>query len=366
MKILECTDNCLLDWDKLAKFMVEIWTGRRFSFLTERWFRPELVGEMTNLGSCGCIPFNAMQLACFAKSEESIKRLLNMTSKPWELKPPVDRTFSRGQLRRREIRGSDPHPNPTYYHYLKYIIKKAYLIASNPLEYVLVARRYSHHADTPESVAKCLNLLFTNEFTPICDPTLQQRCPCNLLIHTILDYKFSGDIALLLNQFENMWPSIVVGIGVDFTEHPPSVPRDVNEAQIVACIFENEAYGTISFFWSYYYAHSTFNQRIVTGDFVFTRGSRIDDLQRLFQKPDNLKFIEFLALAGSEKNFIIGGEEGEALLRDLKSVHSYFHRVPDLYSLCRNMINQNLPYPYSTSIDSLPLPTLIKKDLPLQ
>ncbi len=363
--MFRCTDECLLDWDKLAKFMVEIWTGRRFSFLKESWYSPDLLDEVLNLGNCKCMPFNAMQLACFAKSLVSINRLLELGAKPGVIKPVYLRQFICRDCKRRQIRVGNPHPNPRYFHYLKFIIKKQHVIRTNPTAFGVIYKRVDHN-DTAETAAKCLNAIFSSGYTPVCDPSLQSHCVCNLFVEAILDYKLSYEISLLLIQFPHMRPSIIMGIGVDFSESTPAIARDENKPLIVASIYEES--DNLFFFWSFYYAHSSWNRRIVTGEC-----EEIDNIDRvsglrelLIDNENNLKMIEFFALAEKERNFIVEGEEGKALLEDLKSVHTYFEPVPDLFDLCRNTVNRNLAYPYLTSLASLAVPEIIKTKLKLQ
>ncbi len=374
-----CTDACELDWDKIAKFMVEIWTGRRFSFLRESWYHADMCQVVMNFGSCGCIPFNAMQLACYAKQVDSINRLLALNCSTWVVKEEV---FPASSYRQdaRKITVRDPHPNPTYFHYLKFIVKKEYQIRVTAPECALVKKRKDHN-DTAETVADCLNAIFTSKYRPLCTSVRQQSCVCDTFIQAYLNNTLSADVLLLLGKYpKKLWPRITLGVGVDFTETDPAIFRVLNKPQIIISIFEDQASNTIHFYWGYYYAHGRFYQKILTIDSVTKTNNRVKDLTKLFvESTENFYLLEFFLLATNDKRLIIGGGEisffdlvidtqkiiiergeGEALFEDLKSVHFYFQPVPSLFSLCRKVINRNLAYPYHTSMASLSIPDVIK------
>ena len=381
--MFRCTDTCDLDWDKLAKFMVEIWTGRDFSFLRESWYHADLLTVMLNLGNCGCIPFNAMQLACYAKQVDSINQLIALGCRAWKVKEEVTLENSH-RCDRRKIREENPHPNPAYFDYLKFIVRKEYQIRTSAPECLLVKTRKDHN-DSPVTIAKCLKAIFDTNYTPLCNPFRYQRCVCDTFIHSLMDNTLSGEVLLLLGKHARLWPTITIAIGYDWTESVPGIFRDLRKPQIVACIFEDKAENTISFFWAYYYAHGRYNQRILTGDSTPITNNRIKDLRKLFEENNYSNLLEFFLLATKDRRLIIGGGavpfhvlatnkdqkmhitsgEGEELYEALQSVHTFFQPVPDLFSLCRKKINRILAYPYQTSMGSLPIPDVIKNRIRL-
>ncbi len=371
--ILRCSEACVLDWDKHCTLMIEIWLGLSFSFLTAGWYNPSLLDECIGFGRCGCIPFNALQLACFAKNFESIKRLIRLGADVDFFKITIVRssTLTIRELRERRVQLTFPHIDPNYARVLRHIIRQESYMRMHPCEYSLVKKRsFQGEPDSAELIVKCFQtiLTYSSKYTPMCVPVLQRFCSCNAFIHAVREFGFTPDIYLLFMKVPSLFPTFKIMIGVNLSDITPSVHVNPGKPLILVLIYHNKDMRRYHYCFIMLYAHSSFSDRFVISDSVRETGFVKDDLNSLVNSDKMSRVTKFLEIANPwpAKRFITEDEDGQDLLTNLRNVHTYFTPDADLFSHCKNNINRNLLPPYRSSLKALPLPDAFKASLQLE
>ncbi len=349
-----CSQICKFSFQHHAQFMCEIWRGEKFSFLSQPWYKIDMLEEILCFGYCSCIGFNAIQLASYAQNINSIKQLKQLGCCESDYKfSRLKRTPLPSDAIHLDFFDRHAHLSEESIEIVAQIECGEHVLSEIPGVIGLLYKQVSEHEEY-ENIAECLEVLLETKFNRECHSKasfLGKHCSCNVFAHALEARNLHASVYKVLAE-KAILPEFEFIIGGDDIGISQYSFTHTEQSRIFTHIFydaQKQKYVMVLWFE---FAHEVqLNRR------VFVENE--NDLQSLLCNENVQTILCMLGFVYPKPVFTVKNDQAQQLLNQLSSIHEYFRKMKSLSELTRQVINQSVVTPYTKHVTSLNLPQIL-------